>query len=180
MRSIRMRRCACLVAVLVLGACLVAAPPLRAQSGGESNAALLAATLRAIELEIAAAGQRLKAAEAGTGPKENVERFRQKIRDLEAERARIAAMKPEEYPAPVEKPSESGSVLESSASSGPVLPPPLLRVTLDSAGPCAQGAQEPCADGALLAVQGTSKSGPFYRLAGIAGGDYYVCVRSVR
>ena len=174
MRSIRMRRCACLVAALVLGACLVAAPPLRAESGAELRAALLAATLRAIDLEITAAGQRLKAAEAGTGPQENVERFRQKIRDLETERARFAAMAPEEYPAPVEKPSESGSVLESSASSGPVLPPLLRRVTLEADGPCADS---PCADDALLAVRGTSKSGPFYHLAGIAGGDYGILKR---
>ncbi|MBN1836452.1 MAG: hypothetical protein JW820_11420, partial [Spirochaetales bacterium] len=30
----------------------------------------------------------------------------------------------------------------------------------------------PYADGSLLAVRGASRSGPFYHLAGIAGGDY--------
>jgi hypothetical protein len=30
----------------------------------------------------------------------------------------------------------------------------------------------PLAEGALLPVEGTSKSGPFYHLAGIASGDY--------
>jgi hypothetical protein len=38
----------------------------------------------------------LKSAEEGTGPQENVERFRQKIRDLEAEQARFGSLKPGE------------------------------------------------------------------------------------
>jgi hypothetical protein len=125
---------------------------------------LQAATVRAIELEIGATRPKLKAAEEGTGPKENVERFRQKIRDLEAERAKLADVDPDAYPAPVPKPSGPDSVLEQSAAYGPVLPPGIREVTVRLDGPLAEGA--------LLPVEGTSKSGPFYHLAGIAGGDY--------
>jgi hypothetical protein len=35
----------------------------------------------------------LRNAEEGTGPQENVERFRQKIRDLEAEQAKFGSLK---------------------------------------------------------------------------------------
>ena len=52
---------------------------------------LLKATVRAIELELEATRDRLKTAEGGTGPSENVERFTQKLRSLEAEQARFPA-----------------------------------------------------------------------------------------
>ena len=125
--------------VLVLCALVLPAVLLRADGGAELQKNLLAATLRAIELESEAANQKLKAAEEGTGSKENVERFRQKIRDLEAERVRFGSLKPEEYPAPVKKPSDPASVLETSGSFGPVLPPLLREVTVKLDGPCAEG-----------------------------------------
>jgi hypothetical protein len=125
---------------------------------------LRAATVRAIELEIEAARSKLKAAEQGTGPKENVERFRPKIRDLEAERVKLAGMRSGEYPAPVERPADPASVLEDSGGFGPVLPPLMREVAITVEGQLAEGS--------LLSAEGTSKSGPFYHLAGIAGGDY--------
>ncbi len=125
---------------------------------------LLAAAIRAVELESEATKQKLEAAEQGTGPKENAERFRQKLRDLEAERAKLAGMKPEEYPAPLEKPADPASILEDSSGFGPVLPPVIREVAVTVEGPLAEGA--------LLPADGASKSGPFYHLAGIAGGDY--------
>ena len=125
---------------------------------------LLAATRKAIALELDAARQKLKSAEEGTGPKENAERFRQKIRDLEAEQASFAGRQSEQYPTPVEKPYDPASVLESPAGSGPVLPPVIREAAVRL--------EAPCAEGDLLPVEGSSKSGPFYHLAGIAGGDY--------
>jgi hypothetical protein len=136
-----------------------------ADSGADLQKSLLAATVGAIKLEIEATRQRLKAAE-GTAPKQNVERFRQKIRSLEAEQARFGSLKPAEYPAPLKAPSDPASVLESSSGFGPVLPPVIREVTVRVEGPCAEGA--------LLPVEGASKSGPFYHLAGIAGGDYAI------
>ena len=75
----------------------------------------------------------------------------------------LLSMKPEEYPAPVKNPSDPASVLEPSGSFGPVLPPLAREAVVKLDGPCAEGS--------LLPVEGASKSGPFYHLAGIAGGD---------
>ena len=152
------------VLVLLTGALLLPAGLLRADAGADLQKSLLAATVRAIELEIEATRQKLKTAEEGTGPEENVQRFRQKLRDLEAEQARLARLKPEEYPEPVKGSSDPGSIFESSGGSGPVLPPLLREATVQI--------DAPCAEGALLPVEGTSKSGPFYHLAGITGDDY--------
>jgi len=153
-----------MVLVLVLCALVLPAAMLQADGGADLQKSLLAATLKAVELEIVATRQKLNAAEQGTGPKDNVERFRQKIRDLEAEQARFGRMKPEEYPAPVKKPSDPASILEPSGSFGPVLPPLIREAVVKVDGRCAEGS--------LLPVEGASKSGPFYHLAGIAGGDY--------
>jgi hypothetical protein len=101
-----------------------------------------------------------------------VERFRKKIRDLEAEQARFDSLEPEAYPAPVMKPSDPAAGLEASGGFGPLLPPVVREAVVKLDGPCA--------DGALLPVEGTSKSGPCYHLAGVAKGDYYVYVLSVR
>jgi hypothetical protein len=152
------------VVLLVLCALVLPAALLRADTGTELKKALLAATVRAVGLEIEAARKKLKSAEEGTGPQENVERFRQKIRDLEAEQARFGSLKPEDYPAPVRTPADPASVLETSGGFGPVLPPVIRKATVD--------VDVPCVDGALLPVRGASRSGPFYHLAGIAGGDY--------
>ena len=136
-------------------------------AGGETRdprEALLAATVRSIGLEIESTRQKLKAAEAGTGPKDNIERFRQKLQGLEAEEARFGVMAADEYPAPVKQAPDQPSILEQSAGHGPVLPPVIreIVITVDA----------PLGDGAQLSVEGTSKSGPFYHLAGIDGGDY--------
>jgi hypothetical protein len=80
--------------LLILGALVLPAALLRADAGTDVRKVLLAATVRAIELEIEAAKRKLKAAEAGTGPRQNVERFRQKVRGLEAEQARFGRLKP--------------------------------------------------------------------------------------
>jgi hypothetical protein len=61
---------------------------------------LLQATTRAIGMEIEGCRARLKTAEAGTGPKENVERLKSRLNDLQGERARYASMQPQSYPAP--------------------------------------------------------------------------------
>jgi hypothetical protein len=172
---------------------------LRAESGAALRASLLRATVRAIEMEIEAARARLRAAEEGTGPKENIERFTQRLRALEAEQARFVGMKPGDYPEPVKERSGSSSVLDQPGEFGPVLPPVTRDVVVTVDGPLEEGA--------LLSVEGTSKSGPFYHLAGTSGdvgilktgkrsrlticlvyrreyfgliSDYYVCVVSAR
>jgi hypothetical protein len=138
----------------------------------ELKKGLLKATVRAIELELEATRDRLEAAEGGTGPSENVERFTRKLRSLEAEQARFAGMKPDEYPEPVKQPSGSYSVLEQSEGFGPVLPPVTREVVVN--------VDRPLGDGVLLSVEGASKSGPFYHLAGIAGGSYAILKEGTR
>ena len=144
-------------------------------AGGEARdprEALLAATVRAIELEIESTRQKLKAAEAGTGSKDNIERFRQKLQGLEVEQAGFRAMAADEYPAPVRQEPNQMSILEKSAGHGAVLPPVIreIVITVDA----------PLGDGAQLIVEGTSKSGPFYHLAGIDGGDYGILKKGRR
>ena len=73
-------------------------------------------------------------------------------------------MKPDEYPEPVQQSSDSYSVLEQSEGFGPVLPPVTREVVVN--------VDRPLGDGILLSVEAASKSGPFYHLAGIAGGNY--------
>jgi len=123
---------------------------------------LLAATSRAIGLELEATRRKLKTAEKDQP--ENAEKFRQKLRDLEAERRKFAGLQPDEYPAPVLQSPDASSILESSGGSGALLPPVIREVVVPADGPYGEGD--------LLSVEGTSKSGPFYHLAGIAGGDY--------
>ncbi len=139
-------------------------PVQRTDDGLDANRALLGATVRAIGFEADATRRKLAAAEGGTGPKENIERFRAKLAALEEQRETFSAMQPSDYPTPVRQEPEPPSILEQSPGWGPILPPILreLVVTVDG----------PLADDALLSVEGTSKSGPFYHLAGIEGGDY--------
>ncbi len=147
-------------------------PVQRADDGLDANRALLGATVRAIGLERESTRRKLAAAEEGTGPKENIERFRAKLATLEEQLAAFNAMKPADYPAPVRQEPDPASILEQSPGWGPLLPPLIheLVVTVDG----------PLADDALLSVEGTSKSGPFYHLAGIEGGDYGVLKKGRR
>lgn len=126
-----------------------------ANSGSALQEALLASTLQAIQLETRGYEERLKTAQAGTGPASNVERFRQRIAEMKELATRYKAMNPGEYPAPV---AESAEPLFQGPGYGPVLPAQrrTFRVTV----------KKPLKAGALLDVPGTSKSGPFFHLAG--------------
>ncbi len=150
----------------LLAVCALLMPSARAQADDriELARALIAATVKAVDLELEGYRARLRTAETGTGPRENVERFRQRIAGLEAERAKFDGMKPEEYPEPVRPQAEGAAILEQTEGFGPVLPPALREVTV--------AIDQPIADGALLSVAGASRSGPFYHIAGIKGGDY--------
>ena len=139
---------------------LLCAPALFAGGKQEDDrAGLLAATVTAIDLEIASTKAKLDTAQAGTGPAENVEKLTRQLADLQAERAKFEAMTPQEYPEPVAE-----AALE--APIGPMLPPVLAEAVITVG--------EKLSDGSLLDVQGASRSGPFYHLAGIKGGDYGV------
>ena len=120
-------------------------------------------TVRAIELEIDAYRQKLQAAMAGTGPEENRAKFRQTIAALEAERERFSRMPAAEYMDPVASTPDTASVLDGATARGPMLPAQLQTAVVTP--------DKPYAIGSLLSVEGTSRSGPFFHLAGIRGGD---------
>jgi hypothetical protein len=121
---------------------------------------LLAATVRAVELEIRACEEKLKTAEDGVGPADNVERFRKQLAELRGHLQAFTQMGPAGYPAPTAAAPAPEELLEQAAW-GPVLPArrQVVRVRLE----------EECKEGTLLNVEGMTRSGPFYHVAGIAG-----------
>jgi len=152
---------------VVLGA-VVASPALFASPRAEESPADLRESLRqstitAIQLEIDAYTAKLQAAEAGTGSAENAAKFRARIESLEVELDRFENMTASEYPDPVAPASDAASVLDEATAWGPMVPAELRQAVVDVTGPYDVGS--------LLEVEGTSRSGPFFHLAGVVGGD---------
>jgi len=127
------------------------------------NRGLLAATVRALEMELKGYEERLKTAEKGVGPAENVERYKARIAQVKGWLETYRTMNPADYalPGPGEAPVPE---LDTLKKFGPETPPQrkTVRATLTGA----------CAEGSTLEVEGMTKSGPFFHVAGIAGGDY--------
>jgi len=149
-------------------AAVVASPALFASPRAEESPADLRESLRqstiaAIGLEIDAYAKKLQAAEAGTGPAENVAKFRERIDALEAERVRFERMSASEYSDPVAPAPDTASVFDEATLWGPMVPAELRQAVVDVTGPYDVGSQ--------LEVEGTSRSGPFFHLAGVVGGD---------
>lgn len=134
-----------------------------AESPEDLRESLRQSTVTAIRLEIDAYAAKLRAAEEGTGPEETKATFRQRIAELEAERDRFDRMPTDGYPDPTTSAPDSGSVLDDATAYGPILPARMREAILVAAGPYDVGD--------LLEVEGTSRSGPFFHLAGIFGGD---------
>jgi hypothetical protein len=151
------------LACFVLCPLALSASPRAEESPVELRESLRQSTVRAIELEIDAYRQKLQAAMAGTGPEENKAKFRQKIAALEAERERFSRMPAAEYPDPVASTPDTASVFDEATAWGPMLPAQLQAAVVTP--------EKPYAIGSLLSVEGTSRSGPFFHLAGIRGGD---------
>jgi hypothetical protein len=160
--------------------------------------ALLAATVKAIEMEIRGYEAKLKVAESGTGPTSNTALFKDRIAEAKGRLGTFQKLDPADYPAPG---TEAASVdLFDESGYGPVVP--AKRETVKVA------LKAPLREGALLEVEGTSKSGPFYHLAGVLEGvesrlepgstreatlhlvykreyvgffsDYYVCITAIK
>ncbi|MBN2354246.1 MAG: hypothetical protein JXD23_16880 [Spirochaetales bacterium] len=139
-------------------------------AGPELKKALIEATCSAVNQELKSYRTKLAEAEGGLGPRENVEKYKVRIAALEAERDRFLNMTPDEYPAPSDQGKTDG-IFSGPDDVGPVVPafkrtiPVLVRNTY--------------ASGSLLDVEGASRSGPFYRLAGIKGGCVCVLKKNV-
>ena len=150
----------------LLAALPLLATPARAAAPGESEAELrrgcLEATRRAVALELKGAEERLRAARGGLGPAENVPRFEAQLARLSRERARFVAMKAADYALPDGRAAPEPA-LPAPGESGPLAPPRKRIITIV--------AGKTCGEGSLLVAEDQSRSGPFYHLAGIRGGD---------
>lgn len=127
----------------------------------ELKKALINAVVKAIEMEIKRNENRLKVAESGVGPKENVERFKAKIEELKSELEKFKNMKSEDYSLPQGEETEIN--LEKMRKFGPLIPPlkKEVKVTVET----------PYRSGSVLDIDRMTKSGPFYHVAGIKGDD---------
>ncbi|HTO22230.1 MAG TPA: hypothetical protein VMQ10_07075 [Spirochaetia bacterium] len=134
-------------------------------AGGQSfRPDLFQACGRAFDMEVRAYQERVAAAESGTGPKENIATFREKLGQARQSRESFLRTRPAQYPSPVpEKPGDP-SVFDEQTPFGLVLPPMTRRVE--------SVVDRPLVEGSLVPVTGATRSGPFYHLAGIVGGDY--------
>ena len=124
---------------------------------------LLTAMRNALAMEIRGYEARLKAAQSGTGAADNVEMFKQRLAELNAQQDTFQKMEPFAFPlgAPQE---EASAVSLGQGGYGPLTPVHPITVTAN--------VQRPCGDGVILDVEGMTRSGPFYHLAGISDGDY--------
>ena len=147
----------------VIASPVLFASPRAEESPADLRESLRQSTITAVQLEIDAYTNKLQAAEAGTGPAENKAKFRERIEALEAERDRFERMPAGEYPDPVAPAPDTASVFDEATAWGPMVPAELREAVVDVTGPYDVGS--------LLEVQGTSRSGPFFHLAGIVGGD---------
>ncbi len=121
---------------------------------------LLDTTKRAIELEIRACEARLKTAQEGVGPAGNLEKFGNRVAALKGQLETFQKMDPFSYALPPAQTPAPDAFTEQAAF-GPVTPPPKMTVTIT--------VKEASKEGSVLEVEGMTKSGPFYHLA---GGDF--------
>jgi hypothetical protein len=141
----------------------LAASPRAEESPTDLRESLRRSTVTAIQLEIDAYTAKLQAAMEGTGAEGNRAKFRQKIEELEGERERFDRMPTAKYPDPVASTPDTSSVFDEATAWGPMVPAELREAVVV--------VNEPCDVGSLLEVEGASRSGPFFHLAGILGGD---------
>lgn len=142
----------------------VLAGPGRATAGENTlKRELVSATVKAIELEMAGYETRLKAAQDGPGSPENVPLFQDRIEEMKRLLAAFRSMDPRDYEMS-ETPAEPPEPILGDAGYGPVKPAGkmILKVRVN----------QPCHAGSLLEAEGTTRSGPFFHLAGIAGDAY--------
>lgn len=147
---------------------LTVANPVAASSKAAAQAdplpqALLAATRRAIEMEMKSYQSRLEAAERGVGPPENVAKFKGKLAELKGWLDKYGAMDPGQYTLGTPA-ADAAAVLEDARKYGPVEPAVKRVVTA--------WVKEVQKEGSTLFLEEMSKSGPFYHMAGVVGDDY--------
>lgn len=124
---------------------------------------LIAATQRAIAMEVSACEQSLLSAQGGLGPAGNSEKFTKRMAELKRQQEAFQIMEPFHYQLGTAKEPGPEAFFES-VEFGSMTPSPkkILKVEL----------KEPYKAGSILQVEGMTRSGPFYRAVGIVGNDY--------
>ncbi|MGC8495140.1 MAG: hypothetical protein ACP5SH_25765 [Syntrophobacteraceae bacterium] len=154
--------------VLWIAAVFLIAYPSLALSRGtdrETKKGCLGATINAIRMEIRGYKQKLKLAQKGVGPAGNAEDFKKRIAGLTAELKKYRNLKPENYwPASEKGRAKNPDVFLEMQKFGPISPPEKREISIL--------ADRKCRDGIILNVQGMTRSGPFYHVAGVVNGDY--------
>jgi hypothetical protein len=172
LRATTRRALPALIIATVLFPTGVSASPRAEESPGHLRESLRQSTIRAIELEIDELTAKLQAVGGTDGSAETKAALQRKIESLAADRERFASMPAGEYPDPVAAVRDAASVLDGATAYGPMMPAvPREAVVVVTT---------PYGDGSLLEVEGTSKSGPFFHLAGVRGGDPATLVKGKR
>jgi hypothetical protein len=131
----------------------------------ETKKGCIKATLRAIEMELEGYGKRLKVAETGVGPGGNVGIFKKKIERLKGELQRFRNTDPESYSlSPQKDENRNADLFDKMGKFGPVVPPEKEKVSVL--------VDQKIRDGVILNIEGMTRSGPFYHVAGIVNDDY--------
>ncbi len=153
--------------ILLIAVFLVAYPAaaLAKDNERETKKGCIKATINAIRMEIEAYGQRLKLAARGVGPAGNAEKFKKRIAALKSELKEFKNIKPENYALSPEKGREGKlDIFDRLQEIGPIRPPEKKEISIF--------ADRRCRDGSILDVEGMTRSGPFYHVAGVVNGDY--------
>lgn len=136
--------------------------PAQSTDTGTRDACLKTARM-AIEMELEEYGQKLKTAERGTGPAGNAEKFKNRIKELKGQLKEIAEMNPEDYSLSSSE-NKQDIDFENTGVFGPVIPAEKIKVVIQ--------ADQESKKGVILNVEGMTRSGPFYHVAGIVDDDY--------
>ena len=139
--------------------------PISAQTGDTgTREACLKAVRSAVEMELKDYGQRLKTAEQGVGPDGNVAKFKNRIKELGSQLKKITEMKPDEYRLLSPEGNQQDIGIKNLGNYGPVMPAEKRSVVIQ--------VDQECKKGLVLNVEGMTRSGPFYHVAGIVNDDY--------
>ena len=131
----------------------------------ETRKGCIKATIKAIEMDIENYGAKLKVAESGGGPQENAAKFKAKIESLKIDLEKYRNMNPMDYLLSPSK-DEAGDtdLFDNTVKFGPVQPPEKKRISVL--------VERKIGEDTILNMEGMSRSGPFYHVAGIVDDDY--------
>lgn len=124
----------------------------------------LRATVTAISLELKNYQEKCKAAEQA-GDVETKEKMKKRIAQCNSDLKRFSSMSADNYILQdISTNTEKQKLFELDKTFGPMMPPVKKEVTVTF--------KEKCREGTLLEIDGITRSGPFYHVAGIVDNSY--------